>query len=176
MRSVQNPVWVELLQLVPVVSFALPFVLHGSVDLSRAAGGFLIGGCLALAVSLLIVLRKQVLNPISVGAGLWLAGGALAFNVPLPPLAAWLVVAGEGGLFLMALAVGLPALLFSPYGYVGARTSDQAWLRQSSLLLLLATLLTVAWAFWFRGNIRLGGGLPFIALNATRRLLVRRAP
>lgn len=176
MKGVQNPVWVELLQLVPVVSFALPFVLQGSVDLSRAAGAFLLGACLALAVSLLVVLGKQVLNPIAVGAGLWLVGGALAFNVPLSPLAAWLVVAGAGGLFVMALAVGLPALLFSPHGYVGARTSDQAWRRRSSLLLLLATLLAVAWAFWFRGNIRLGGGLPFIALNATRRVLVRRAP
>jgi hypothetical protein len=172
----QEPSWVELVQLVPVLSFAAPFVLKGSVDLSRAAGGFLIGAGLAVGISLLLVLRKHVLNPILVGAGLWLLGGALAFNLPLAPLAAWFVAGQASGLFVMALVVAVPAMLFSPHGYVGARTADAAWLRRSSLLLLSATLATVAWAFWFRGNVRLGGGLPFIALNVTRRLLVRRAP
>lgn len=172
----QNPIWAELVQLVPVVSFALPFVLQGSVDLSRAASGFLIGAGLAVAISLLLVLTKHVLNPILVGAGLWLVGGAVAFNGPVAPLAAWLIAAQAVGLFVMALVVAVPALLFSPHGYIGARSMDASWLRRSSLLLLAATLATVAWAFWFRGNVRLGGGLPFITLNVTRRLLVRRAP
>jgi hypothetical protein len=172
----QNPIWAELVQLLPVLSFALPFVLQGSVDLSRAKSGFVLGAGLAVAFSLLLVLRRHVLNPILVGAGLWLVGGALAFNVPVAPLAAWFVAAQASGLFAMALAVAVPATLFSPHGYVGARTTDRSWLRWSSLLLLSATLAAVAWAFWFRGNVRLGGGLPFIALNVTRRLLVRRAP
>jgi hypothetical protein len=175
-KLVQNPVWVELVQLVPVVSFALPFVLQGSVDLSRAASGFLIGAGLAVGVSLLVVARRHLLNPILVGTGLWLVGGALAFNLPLAPLAAWFVVAEGRGLFMMALAVGVPATLLSPHGYIGARSPDASWLRRSSLVLLSATLVALAWAFWFRGNIRLGGGLPFIALNVTRRLLVRHAP
>lgn len=176
MKSAQNPLWAELLQLVPVLSLAVPFVLQGSVDLSRAAGGFLIGAVLAVAVTLLLVLRGHLLNPILVGAGLWLIGGALAFNAPLAPLAAWFVAAQASGLFLMALAVAVPATLFSPHGYVGARSTDPSWLRRSSLLLLAASVVAVAWALWFRDNVRLGGGLPFIALNATRRLLVRRAP
>ena len=88
----ENPLWAELVQLVPVLSFALPFVLQGSVDLSRAAKGFLLGAGLAVAISLLLVLQKYVLNPILVGAGLWLVGGALAFNVPLALLAGKLPV------------------------------------------------------------------------------------
>lgn len=172
----QNPIAAELVQLVPVLSFALPYVLQGSVDLSRAARGFLIGAGLAVAISSLLVLRKHVLNPILVGTGLWLVGGAVAFNVPLPRLAALFVAAQAAGLFVMALAVAVPATLFSPHGYVGARTTDGSWLRRASLLLLAATLAAVAWAFWLRGNVRLGGGLPFIALNVGRRLLVRRAP
>jgi len=172
----ENPLWAELVQLVPVLSFALPFVARGSVDLSRAASGFLLGAGLAVGVSLLLVQQKHVLSPILVGAGLWLVAGALAFNVPLAPLAAWFVAAQASGLFVMALAVAVPAMLFSPHGYIGARSADVSWLRRSSLLLLAATVVTVVWAFWFRSNVRLGGGLPFIALNVTRRLLVRRAP
>ena len=51
-KSSQNPVWAELVQLVPVLSLALPFVLQGAVDLSRAANG-------------LSPRRKTVLAPVS---------------------------------------------------------------------------------------------------------------
>src|SRR6185369_9314312 len=98
------------------------------------------------------------------------------FNLPLAPLATWFVATQASGLFVMALAVAVPASLFSPHGYVGARSPDSSWLRSRSLILLAATIAAAAWAFWFRGNVRLGGGLPFIALNVTRRLLIRRAP
>jgi hypothetical protein len=37
-------------------------------------------------------------------------------------------------------------------------------------------VLMVGWAWLFRHNIRLGGGLPFIVLNVARRVIGRRAP
>jgi hypothetical protein len=44
------------------------------------------------------------------------------------------------------------------------------------LRLLGLTLVIVAWAWFFRHDIRVGGGLPFIVLNVARRVMGRRAP
>jgi len=172
----RNPVWAELVQLVPVISLAFPFIVEGKVDISRAGSGFLIGALLAIPISAVVVLRKHLLNPILVGAGLWLWLGALAFWLPVAPLAAWLVQTQAFGLFVAALAAGVAATLMSPHGYVACRSSDPRWIRQASLGLLGLTLVILCWSWLFRHDIRLGGGLPFIVLNVARRVLGRRAP
>ena len=176
MASSRNPVWAELLQLVPIVSLAFPFIVAGRVDLGRAGSGFLLGALLTIPVSAVVVLRKHLLNPILLGAGLWLWLGAVAFKLPAQPLVTWLAQTQAFGLFVGALGVGLAATVLSPQGYVACRSSDPRWLRNASLGLLGLTLVTVCWAWLFRHDIRLGGGLPFIVLNVARRVLVRRAP
>ena len=176
MTSSQPPAWAELVQLVPIVSFALPFVSRGEVDIGRAATGFVVGAVLAVAISLLLVRLGHVQNPILIGTGLWLCLGALAFNVPLPALARWLASTQAFGLFVAAFGVGLVTTMFSPAGYIGCRQGDASWVRRASVALLLATGLVAAWAFWFRTDVRIGGGLPFIVLNVTRRIMIRRAP
>ena len=176
MTSPKNPVWIELLQLVPVLSFAFPFILAGNVDLGRAGTGFLIGALLTLPVFAIVARSKYLFNPILVGMGLWLWLGALAFQVPIEALKAVLVNTQAFGMFVSALLVGIAATWLSPHGYVGCRSSDTAWIRRASPGLLGLTALTVAWAWLARHNVRLGGGLPFIVLNATRRVLGLRAP
>ena len=176
MDTRRNAVWAELVQLVPIISLAFPFILEGKVDISRAGLGFLVGALLTLPISAMVVLRKQLLNPILVGAGLWLWLGALAFKLPVASLAVWLIQTQAFGLFVAALAVGLTATLISPQGYVACRSSDPRWIRRASLGLLGLTLVILCWAWFFRHDIRLGGGLPFIVLNVARRVLGRRAP
>ena len=174
--SSKQPVWAELVQLVPIVSFALPFVAKGEVDIGRAGAGFAIGALLAVVISVLVARLGHVQNPILVGTGVWLCLGAIAFNVPVPLLAQWLVDTQAFGLFASAFGVGIATTLFSPSGYVGCRHGDARWIRRSSAALLALTALAAAWAFWFRADVRLGGGLPFIVLNVTRRIIIRRAP
>jgi hypothetical protein len=168
--------WAELIQLVPIISLAFPFIVQGRVDLSRASSGFLLGAILSLPISAVVVLRKRPLNPILIGTGLWLCLGALAFNMPIPALAAWLTATQAFGLFAAAFAVGLVATFVSPFGYIACPTSDVQWLRRASFALLALTALVVCWAWFFRSDLRLGGGLPFIVLNLARRLMSRRAP
>ncbi|HEX6764014.1 MAG TPA: hypothetical protein VF103_01025 [Polyangiaceae bacterium] len=124
MTSESPRAWTELVQLVPIVSFALPFVLRGDVDIARAATGFVVGALLALAISVALAWRGYVLNPILVGTGLWLCLGAIAFNVPVPALVAWLVRTQAFGLFAAAFGVGIVTTLFSPFGYIGCRHGD----------------------------------------------------
>ena len=168
--------WAELLQLVPVICLAFPFIVAGRVDLARAGSGFLLGALLTVPISAAVVLRQHLLNPILVGTGLWLWLGVVAFYVPAPALLTWLIHTQAFGLFAAALLAGLVTMVLSPWGYIACRSSDPRWNRRASLILLAITVLIVTWAWLFRHDIRLGGGLPFIVLNVARRVIGRRAP
>jgi hypothetical protein len=176
LESRRNPAWLELVQLVPIVTLALPFIVAGGVDLSRASGGLLAGALLTVPVTALVVWRRGVLNPILLGTAAWLWFGALAFTVPIPPLEQAVRETQGFGLFVAIVLAGVVTTLFSPHGFIGCRHGDRRFVRNSSLALLALGALALAWSFYFRDNVRLGGGLPFIVLNVARRLLVRRAP
>lgn len=170
-----NKPWAELLQLVPVISLALPFILSGEVDLTRASTAFVVAALLTVIVSAAVLKARQPLNPILVGTALWLWIGAAAFNVPVPALSVWLAETQGFGLFLAASCVGAVVTFAVPTGYLGCRGVTGPIARRLSLWLLGLTLACTAWAWWFRHDIRLGGGLPFIVLNVTRRVLCLRA-
>jgi hypothetical protein len=176
MATSRNPVWAELVQLVPVIVLAFPFILAGKVDLTQAGWGFLLGAILTVPISAVVVAKGKLLNPILLGTALWLWLGAIAFQMHVEPLARWLVATQAFGLFVAAFVVGTVATLFSPQGYIACASSDARWIRRASLGLLAFTAATVVWTWIFRHNVRLGGGLPFIALNLSRRIATRRAP
>ncbi|HEY6728350.1 MAG TPA: hypothetical protein VI197_30275 [Polyangiaceae bacterium] len=173
--SAGNKLWAELLQLVPVVTLAFPFIVHGSVDLSRAASGFLVGAALAVPIGLVVRRARQPLNPILVGTALWLWVGALGFNLPLPGLAAWLTSTQAFGLFVAAFGAGAVATLSSSLGFLACRGVEGALARRYSFVLLALSSAAMVWSWIFRHDVRLGGGLPFIALNVARRVLCRHA-
>jgi hypothetical protein len=176
MATRRNPVWAEIVQLVPVIILAFPFIVEGRVDLSRAGTAFLISAVLAILISAMVLARKHLLNPILVGTGLWLCLGAIAFKTPVAPLAAWLSETQAFGLFAAALAAGVATTALAVHGYIACYSDDRRWLRKASLGLLAITLLIVVWAWLFRRDIRIGGGLPFIVLNVVRRIVIIRAP
>jgi len=173
--TTRNRAWAELVQLVPVVTLAFPFILHGTVDLSLAGTGFLLAAFLTVPVTFLVLWSKQLLNPILVGTSLWLWLGALAFNVPIAGLAAWLTSTQAFGLFVAAFAAGAVATLTSPTGFLAARGAPTSVARRYSFVLLGLSGACCLWSWFFRHDVRLGGGLPFIALNVVRRVLGRRA-
>lgn len=176
MAAANNPPWAEIVQLVPILSLAFPFIVRGEVDLSGAGSGFLVGAVLTVPITALVLRRGYLLNPILVGTDLWLWMGALAFNLPWPGLASWLGETQAFSLFVAVLGAGLVATMALAGGYVACRTRDSRWLLRGSLGLLALTVAAVLWAWLFRSDIRLGGGLPFIVLNVVRRILVQRAP
>jgi hypothetical protein len=176
MATNRNPAWAELLQLFPIISLAFPFIMAGKVDLSRAAPGFLLGALLTLPISVVVLWRRHRLNPILIGTNLWLWLGLAAFYFPVPALTAWLIETQAFGLFALALAVGIAATFWFPSGYIACPSSDPRWTRRMSLYLLGLTVVIVLWAWIFRRDIRLGGGLPFIVLNVARRVIIRKAP
>jgi hypothetical protein len=163
-------------QLIPVVTLALPFIVAGKIDLSHAGTSLLIAAFLTLPISALVVWRRGVLNPILVGTALWLWIGAVAFLLGLESLVGWITEAQGAGLFLGVVTVGVATTFFSPHGFIGARSQDRRWVRVSSWTLLSLALVALGTSWLLRHNIRAGGGLPFIALNVARRAIVLRAP
>ncbi len=171
-----NPAWVEVVQLVPIVTLASSFLVSGEVDLARAAPLFLLAAGLGVAITALVLWRRYLLNPILVGANLWLVLGAAVFATGWVQGSGWVAEARAAGLFACAAAVGVATHAFSPFRYLGARSSDPAWLTRASLGLFALTVAAVAWSWGFRADLRIGGGLPFIAVNVARRVLIARAP
>lgn len=168
-----NPPWAELVQLVPVIVLASSFLVNGEVDLARATPLFVVAAALTVPITGLVLSRGHVLNPILVGTDLWLWLGAVAFGLPIPPLAAALADARAAALFACALAVGIVATAVSPTGYVGSRGAPR-WVLRASIGLLALTVAIVAWSWAMRANLRLGGGLPFILVNVVRRVVIAR--
>ena len=171
----QPPSWAELLQLVPVISLALPIILSGDVDLPSMSLAFTVATGLAMLITGGLAHRGVTLNPVLLGTALWLGLGAVGFGLPVAALASWLAETQAFGLFACALGVGLIATLRGGAGYIGAAHEDPSWVRSRSLALLGVTALAVGWAWVFRHDVRLGGGLPFIVVNVTRRVLIARS-
>ncbi|MBN2197326.1 MAG: hypothetical protein JW751_31275 [Polyangiaceae bacterium] len=172
----KNPAWAELVQLVPVVSLALPFVIEGKVDLERAGRGFLTGALLSIVTTMAVLHRRHLVNPILLGTNMWLWLGAVAFAGEFEPLKRWLSETQGCGLFVIVLVVGAATTLWFPHGFVGCRSSSLDWIRGASYGLMALTLAVVGFSWAFRQDIRIGGGLPFILLNVTRRVICVRAP
>jgi hypothetical protein len=171
----KNPVWLELIQLVPVVTLALPFIASGNVELSRAEGGLLLAAALTLPVTALVVFKRGVLNPILLGTALWLWVGALSFALPIPAVRGAVLDAQGFGLFVGVFLVGVATLLGSSGGFIGCRHPDRRFVVRASSALLALAAIALAWSWIFRSNIRVGGGLPFIVLNVVRRVIIVRA-
>lgn len=169
----QPPAWLELVQLIPVISLAIPFIARGEVDLTRAASGFLMAAALFVVVTWLVVVMNGVLNPILLGTGAWLILGALAFNIPLDSLASSLAETQGFTLFLVVCGVGLIATFASGEGFIGHRSEDAIWIQRASFVLLALAAGAAAWSYRFHTDVRLGGGVPFIVLNVARRLLIK---
>jgi hypothetical protein len=157
-------VGLEILQFVPVVTFAFRFLVAGEVDLASARGQFVLAAALAALIVPVVLAARAPVNPILLGADLWLAVGALAFALPLPPIASAVADLAGCGLFLAILATGIGATVLGGRRYVGVE-ADPRW----SWALVGLTALLVAFTWFARADIRLGGGLPFIVLNVVRR-------
>jgi len=167
---VANPIWAEVLQLVPVIVLAFPVVTTGQVDLTSMGQAFPLAAALVLPVTVAVRWRGAVLNPILLGTALWLILGAVGFGLEVPVLRdLWTRWQGFA-LFLSVLPTLLVAMA-TPWGAIGA-LGPKPWVRGRSAVLVGCACIAVAWSWGFQHDVRLGGGLPFIALNIVRRVLI----
>lgn len=165
-----------IVQFVPIITLAITFILKGDVDLEQAAMLFVVSGIMAVGITLWLAAVKVTMNPILLASNIWLVMGAIAFGVPVPSLATLLSQTNAALLFATVLLVGTVQIALKiPTGFIGMENADTRTVRRLSLILLALSAVILIWAFVFKDNIRLGGGLPFIILNITRRVMIKRS-
>jgi hypothetical protein len=169
-----TPAWAEIVQLVPVVTLALPFIVSGNVDLSEVSGNVLVAALLTIPATGVVMAKGHTLNPIALGTAVWLWLGSAALYLTLEPLRGWLLDAKGLGLFALVFLTGCAVTLGSDAGFLGYRGSSARARNRTSAVLLATSAGCVVWAWVFRHDVRIGGGLPFIVLNVLRRRLIAR--
>jgi len=163
---------IEVAQFIPIISFALPFIVAGEVDLSTAGTSFYVAAAVAVAVIGGLTAKGVQQNPILVGSGVWLILGALGFAA-VYPLEALISQTQAASLFAVILAVGVGFTATARGGFIGMPEAEPAIVRMGSIIMIVLAAAALGWAFVAQ-DIRLGGGLPFILLNVIRRVLSRQ--
>ncbi len=165
----------EIVQFIPIITLASSFIVKGGVDLNQAAALFVVSGVAAVVIAVVLAANKVLLNPILLATDVWLLFGAVAFGIPIQGLAAFLSQTNAVSLFATTFGLGAVLTFATPKtGFIGMANDDAGTVRRLSLILLGLSAVACVWAVVFKNNIRLGGGLPFIVLNVTRRMLIRR--
>ena len=164
----------EAIQFIPILTLASSFIVAGKVDLERASVLFVISAALAALVTAVVLLAKVKANPVLLGTNAWLLIGAIAFGIPIEPLADLVNQARGAGLFTCVLGVGIVLTIVSKQGFSGVESKNRSAVRKGSIVMLILTAIALAWSIFMVENIRLGGGLPFILLNVCRRILSKR--
>lgn len=114
---------------------------------------------------------------IAMGVDLYLMIGALLASVSTAALHVWGQELGAAPVLACVFVIGMGATRFSPLGFIGETSSDQALIRKLSVMLLIGAAIAVAVSLIFRHNTLLGGVLPVVALVLVRsQLLKRMAP
>jgi hypothetical protein len=153
-------------------SFAIRFLIKGKLDMELASQLFIYTAAIALVITAFLIWRKHNLNPILLGANIWLITGGVAFAIPIPSLAALISELQVSGVFIFTIIVGRYLTSASNRGYIGISHSDPALVRKLSYLLLTLNSVVLAWSLIFRFNFRIGGGMPFFFLNVGRKIMI----
>ena len=126
---------------------------------------FYIGASLAIVLTTLQYYSGMIIDRLMLGANLFLIASASFFLFQINPCVSFLG-AYKGPSFIVAvLLVGIVSTLFTRYGFIGC-TGDQSKITHASLLLLIATLFALTWAFIFNSDgLLVSAVLPFIALR-----------
>lgn len=132
---------------------------------------FYIGASLAIVLTTLQYISGIILDRLMMGANLFLVASAFFFLFQINPCLS-ILGAYKGPSFITAvLLVGIYTTFFTRYGFVGC-TGDHNKIKHSSLLLLIATLAALAWAFIFNHTgLLVSAILPFIALRLLNEYL-----
>lgn len=132
---------------------------------------FYIGALLAIVLSTLQYYTGLILDRLMIGANLFLVLSAFFFLFQINPCLSFLG-AYKGPSFIAAvLLVGILSTFFTRYGFIGC-TGDRDKIRHASLLLVIATLAALSWAFIFnQQGLLISAAIPFIALRMLNEYL-----
>lgn len=166
-------IFFPIIQFLPLTAFVITARVGGlTTDAWPIA--FQVGGLLAVAETLLLVWRRTPLNRLLLGANVFLIIGAISFALQIDFILRLYGQAQEAALFGSVFLVGIITTFWTDRGFVEVKVGNRQKIIQSSIALLIVTGLCLGMSVFFRGNVWLGGTLPFVVLIVARYLLQRR--
>ena len=175
MRTVAVALLEYLLGFIALAFFAYLAFGRGPATDEVLIQAFKVSGVFAAAELAFLLSRSKPANRLILGANLWLITAAVA---AYSEFWWWLQLYqrfGEASLFMSMLAVGLVSTWISPSGFV-AKLGPTSSVRSASLVLLAAVVVAIAFAVYFRGDVKYAAVLPVIALSWLNRLLRHKLP
>lgn len=158
---------------IPIIVFLL-YGRFGPGDASvRWDTAYVVSGVLAIA-HIFWVFKYRPGHWIAMAVDLYLMIGALLALVSSAALQVWGQELGAAPVLACVFVIGLGATWFSPLGFIGETSNDQALVRKLSVMLLIAAAVAVAVSLVLRHNTLLGGVLPIVALVLVRSQLLKR--
>ena len=153
------------------------FLLYGRFGPGEAGvrweTAYVVSGILSIA-HLFWLFNYRPGHWIAMGVDLYLMIGALLATVSTAALQVWGQELGAAPVLACVLVIGMAATRFSPLGFIGETSSNQALVRKLSVMLLIGAAIAVAVSLIFRHNTLLGGVLPVVALVLVRSQLLKR--
>lgn len=165
--------FISLLSFIPILVFVIYArvkELLGSCNVGWQEP-FYIGALLAIVLTTLQYYSGLILDRLMMGANLFLVASAFFFLFQINPCLSFLGSYKGPSFMIAVLLVGIISTFFTRHGFVGC-TGDQTKIKHASLLLLVATLASVAWAFIFNHQgLLISAIAPFIALRVLSEFL-----
>jgi hypothetical protein len=172
--AVTSAEWLtDILESTP--SFVLVALWRSGIDLETAGW---VGAALAAAVLIGFRAYKVRFNPILLGINthlLLITPLVVAlFHFGASGLGKILVAHSYKGVLITIFLIGCALTLLSREGFIGFEKLSRPSVVTYSIVLLLASLAAIAWAFSYSGGAVVGIVLPIVALFGLRRLLIAR--
>jgi hypothetical protein len=165
---------VRFIQFLPLTAFVATARLKG---LGPEAWGlaFEVGGLLAVVETAILIWKRVTLNRLLLGANVFLMVGALGFGLQIPFIVSLYGRTHESALFGAVFVVGLLTTFFTTAGFIEMPSLDRKTVVRRSGALLVVTAICMTLSIALKGNVMLGGTLPFVLLIVARQFL-RRSP
>ena len=155
----------KFLAVLPITFFIVYLRLGGGPEGIYFPPALTLASVLALVVVSVLSLRKVPINRLVAGVNLWLALGGASMIFGWDNILWYFIELREIGFFMVMFVVGVVSTFAFKSGYVGIPHPDRKKVMRYSLHLLLVTAVCMVISHIFKGNILLGGTLPFIALS-----------
>lgn len=165
--------FISLLSFIPIFVFVMYARIKQFLGSCNVAWQepFYIGALLAIVLTTLQCYSGLILDRLMMGANLFLVASATFFLFQINPCLSFLGAYKGPSFILAVLLVGIYSTFFTRYGFVGC-TGDQSKIRYASLILLVATVAALAWAFIFNHHgLLISAVAPFITLRMLNEYL-----
>lgn len=158
----------------PITVFLL-VARYGSFTDLAWYNAFIAAAIAALGINSFLLTQDIILDRFALGLNLFLMIGGLAFYFDIKPILYFYSNYKAASFFANITIVGILTMVFSPYGFIGVKSSDKKLIQTTSMQLLCFTFIALAASYFLNSySLFVSGALPFIALRFAREPLAQK--